>query len=189
MTGFADALKKLTDKTKGDLEKAARQAMFLGAQGVVMQSPVGNPELWAANAHAMYGRQTHNLWVEAINADLKGKKGRLRKLGQKKLKETYKLAAGKGYVGGRFRANWQFGVGSADTTTTEGTDANGNATLARLKGAIDGAKIGGTWIVSNSLPYAKRLEYGWSKQAPAGMVRLTAQELPDAIRAYVRGEL
>lgn len=189
MTGFADALKRLTDKAKGDVEKATRQAMFLGAQGVVLKSPVGNPELWAANAHAMYGRQTHNLWVEAINADLKGKKGRLRKLSRRKLKKMYKLAAGKGYVGGRFRANWQFGAGSADTTTTEDTDASGAATLARLKGAIDGAAIGGMWIVSNSLPYAKRLEYGWSKQAPGGMVRLTVQELPDAIRDYVRGAL
>lgn len=146
MTGLADAIKQLTDKAKGDVEMVARQAVFLGAQGLMLKSPVGNPTLW-------------------------------------------KSPAPKGYVGGRFRANWQFGVGTADTTTTEGTDANGNATLARLKGAIDGAKIGGVWYVTNSLPYAKRLEYGWSKQAPAGFVRLTAQELPDAIRAYVRGAL
>ncbi|CFO10931.1 Uncharacterised protein [Bordetella pertussis] len=30
--------------------------------------------------------------------------------------------------------------------------------------------------LSNSLPYAVPLENGWSKQAPQGMAKLTAQE-------------
>lgn len=132
MTGFADALKKLTDKAKGDLEAAARQAMFLGAQGVVMKSPVDT---------------------------------------------------------GRFRGNWQFGQGAPNTATTAATDKSGASTLGAIKSRIDAAELGGVWYVTNSLPYAKRLEYGWSKQAPAGFVRLTAQELPDAIRDYVRGAL
>ncbi|VEB42983.1 Uncharacterised protein [Chromobacterium violaceum] len=32
------------------------------------------------------------------------------------------------------------------------------------------------WLV-NPMPYAVKLEYGWSKQAPAGMVRLTLAEI------------
>lgn len=38
------------------------------------------------------------------------------------------------------------------------------------------------WI-SNNLPYAVRLEYGWSKQAPSGMVRVTLLELGAIVQA------
>lgn len=31
-------------------------------------------------------------------------------------------------------------------------------------------------MISNYLPYIMRLEYGWSRQAPAGMVRLAVEE-------------
>ncbi|WP_225784253.1 HK97 gp10 family phage protein [Xenophilus sp. Marseille-Q4582] len=90
---------------------------------------------------------------------------------------------------GRFRANWQFGAGNLNPATTDATDKGGMATLSRLQAEIGAAPIGGILWVSNSLPYAQRLEDGWSKQAPAGMVRLTVQELPGAVAAYVRGEL
>ena len=78
---------------------------------------------------------------------------------------------------GRFRANWQFGRGAFNPTTTEETDPGGSATQQRLMRAInEGVKLGQSDVVyiTNSLPYAFRLEYeGWSAQAPAGMVRVT----------------
>ena len=40
---------------------------------------------------------------------------------------------------------------------------------------------GGVTYLSNSLPYAVPLENGWSKQAPQGMVKLTAQEFPQYV--------
>lgn len=42
------------------------------------------------------------------------------------------------------------------------------------------------WI-NNSLPYAERLEFGYSKQAPAGMVRLTAAEMEAFMAQAVKG--
>lgn len=79
---------------------------------------------------------------------------------------------------GRFRANWNFSVGAPDYSTTESTDED--------RGAAEAAKaltlqIGTVVYLSNGLPYARRLEYGWSKQAPAGMVRLSVAD----IRAYI----
>lgn len=187
--GFAASIKAAVEKEKQRLVGITKKSMVFGAQGVILKSPVGNPEQWAINAHATYGRQTHNLFVDAINADLQPGEKKLQRMGQKKLKKTYKLAAGEGYVGGRFRANWQFGIGGANESTTESADAGGEATKAKLEASIDAASIGGVWYVTNSLPYAKRLEYGWSKQAPGGMVRLTRQEMPDAIRRYAKGAL
>lgn len=37
-------------------------------------------------------------------------------------------------------------------------------------------------VVSNDAEYAARVEYGWSKQAPHGMMRLTLLEIHDIIR-------
>lgn len=80
---------------------------------------------------------------------------------------------------GRFRANWNVGNGSIDYATSESTDKQGNTALKNSL-EINSIKINGQTIyITNSLPYAYRLEYeGWSKvKAPAGMVRVTLAEL------------
>ena len=74
---------------------------------------------------------------------------------------------------GRFRANWVPGINAVNTTTTEATDKQGDDTQEKIFAAIP--KPGGVFYITNSLPYARRLEYeGWSKQMPAGVVRITA---------------
>lgn len=99
--------------------------------------------------------------------------------------DLWKAKAPPGYVGGRFRANWTFGVGTADATTTEIIDPSGAATLARLQGQIAAAQVGTVWYLANSLAYAYRLEFeGWSSQAPAGFVRITAADLARRVEAY-----
>lgn len=45
--------------------------------------------------------------------------------------------------------------------------------------------IGRRFYISNSLPYAQKLEDGGSQQAPQGMVRLTAMEWPQVVRRAV----
>ncbi len=74
---------------------------------------------------------------------------------------------------GRFRSNWQCGIGAVNTTISEpaGSDAKGRTSVA-----LQGWQPGQTIYLTNSLPYAHRLEYGHSQQAPNGMVRLTVQE-------------
>lgn len=83
---------------------------------------------------------------------------------------------------GRFKGNWQCGIGAmnADTSAAPGSDAEG-----RTQAVLAGWKPGQTIWLTNSLPYARRLENGWSKQAPAGVVRLTVQAYSQALKRAV----
>lgn len=139
---FADQLQAFADKTKVKMETVVRKAALDLQGGVVLRSPVGNPDLWASKAPP-------------------------------------------GYVGGRFRANWMVGIGTknSDTVTTE--DKTGAVSLARVEPALANWEPGQAIILSNSLPYAYRLEYGWSDQAPGGMVRLTVQDWRDYVSKAV----
>ncbi len=86
---------------------------------------------------------------------------------------------------GRFRANWMTGYGSVNLTITTDTDKSGGATSGRIAQELAGWD-GESATISNSLPYAQRLEDGWSQQAAQGMVGLTVQRwqqyLGDALR-------
>lgn len=79
---------------------------------------------------------------------------------------------------GRFRSNWFVGVGGINGETTEQHDPSGSRTLGRISADVLSAPIDGRSIyLTNSLPYSIRLENGYSKQAPAGMVALTLTEI------------
>jgi hypothetical protein len=87
-----------------------------------------------------------------------------------------------GYVGGRFKANWQVGVGLINTDTSAQPDASGKDALGRGQGVVNSWKIQGKLYLTNSMPYAKRIEYEhWSQQAPAGVSRLAAMEFMQTI--------
>jgi len=72
---------------------------------------------------------------------------------------------------GSFRASWRvsFNIPREDVT-------NRDSPANPIRGASfrwpSGFKLGDTVIVSNNQPYAERLEYGWSKQAPLGILGL-----------------
>lgn len=75
---------------------------------------------------------------------------------------------------GRFKGAWQVGYRLPNTRTDAPADKNGGATIGRITSDIAAAKIGdGSIFLTNSLPYSIRLENGYSKQAPAGMVAIT----------------
>lgn len=86
---------------------------------------------------------------------------------------------------GRFRGNWQCGIGQANTGTGSGEDKSGSAVLLRTTTALQGWTAGQAILLTNSLPYAQRLEDGYSTQAPSGMVRLTVNEFQDEVRKAV----
>lgn len=100
-----------------------------------------------------------------------------------------------GYVGGRFRANWQLGVGTRPDGTLDAIDSGGLGSppaamdkalgeLGKLNESLD------TIYVVNNLPYAERLENGHStQQAPQGMVEITAAELRGAAAQIVKSAL
>ena len=183
MGSFTDQLNKAVAVAQGRIDEVAKTTVVLIAQQLVQRSPVGNPDLWKANALPAARRETYNTTVDAYNAETGSK---IKTKGVKNLRKSFPNTAGKGYTGGRFRANWQIGVGSMNATTTEDTDAGGSATLSRIGGAAAGLKPGQVVYVSNSVAYALRLETGWSKQAPAGIVRLTVASMPGIMTQHLK---
>ena len=89
-----------------------------------------------------------------------------------------------GYVGGRFRANWQYGSGGVNRATHEGIDKTGGPTIQKIVGSVGNRVLGEVHFITNSLPYANRLEEGWSwRQAPNGMVNVTILEFDPIVMA------
>lgn len=180
--GFAENLNALCQRAGDKAEEVVRKTALRLQSRMIAMSPVGNPDLWEINKGVIYRRETHNLFVDALNADADANGGkRTRRLGQKKLKQVYKLAAGQNYTGGRFKGNWQVGLGTQNESTDSPPDKDGIGAEGRAKVVLDGWKPGQTIWMTNALPYAKALEYGHSKQAPGGMVRLTVQEYSQAL--------
>lgn len=92
-----------------------------------------------------------------------------------------------GYVGGHFRANWDYGVGAAPLAEYDDIDASGAVSMQRILSGMEGAKmVGSIHYIANNLPYAERLENGWSRQAPHGMVAITAMKFQSIVAEAAR---
>lgn len=91
----------------------------------------------------------------------------------------------KGYVGGRFRGNWQLGVGDVPVGETRRIDPSGAATLGAIIAEIPTQAAGKVYWLANNVPYARRIEEGWSRQAPQGLVGRTAIEFPQMVEQAV----
>lgn len=76
---------------------------------------------------------------------------------------------------GRFRGNWQVQY-TLQPRTLGVVDRAGTTTIATATQDLSYLRLGETIYLVNHLPYAVPLEYGHSKQAPVGMVRLTVTE-------------
>jgi hypothetical protein len=80
-------------------------------------------------------------------------------------------------LSGRFRGNWQTTIGSPASGTLAVDDKSGNVATSAGQQALVSFQCGPSIFITNNLPYGRKLEYeGWSKQAPAGMVRITVAE-------------
>lgn len=175
---FSLDLKAFAEKAKGNAEVVIKKVAIDLLGAVVDRSPVGNPELWAANATATQ----YNNEVARLNAELRNDPANLTKAGRMKpgrlIKDGMDLTSGTGYVGGRFRGNWQVSFDLAKTGTLERIDSSGNDSKGDGIGVIQGftTQVGTIWMMNN-LPYSQRLEYGHSSQAPAGVVRISVLEV------------
>lgn len=74
---------------------------------------------------------------------------------------------------GAFKANWQVGIGSVPSPSNNAPDPSASSVKQALHTVANEGIGGKTVYVVNQKPYARRLEYGWSKQAPAGFVGVT----------------
>jgi hypothetical protein len=99
---------------------------------------------------------------------------------------------------GRARGNWQASIGAPAGGVLETADLDGNATIAKAQSSVIQAPGNVFWI-TNNLPYIGVLEFGqygnppgsangpktiggYSKQSPAGMVRVAIANLQADLR-------
>jgi hypothetical protein len=149
---FALDIQKFAQKCGKNADQVVRQTMFDLTTSIVERSPVGDPSQWEGwNEGGVKENQEHWLvktgWV------------------------------GEGYAGGRFRANWQLGIGSLPGGEINDRDKEGRKTIAKAHAMIPIKDAAGKiYYFTNNLPYAWPLEDGHSKQAPAGMVSLAKVE-------------
>lgn len=73
---------------------------------------------------------------------------------------------------GRFHGNWQTTGVTPATGLIAGVDPTGNKAVNSAATYITNSPNWDVFTLTNNLPYAQRLEYGWSKQAPVGFVRV-----------------
>lgn len=135
---FAAGLDKWHLKVVADTTKQIRQLAFVIDRELVRRTPVGNPELWAAN---------------------RGKKRGDRGF------------VGRNYTGGRARANWIPSLEVPSNEVVDQPDPTGAGTIAKVAQVTSKYRLGQRIIISNNLPYIRRLAYEHhSKQAPPGWV-------------------
>jgi hypothetical protein len=87
---------------------------------------------------------------------------------------------------GRFRANWICSLDQPIDATREEEDKSGSITIERADKVISSMLISQKVFLVNNLPYAYRLEHGWSQQAPRGMVEVAAQDFQGTVKRILK---
>lgn len=176
-SSFMASINAFIEKGKRNQELVVQKAGIKILNRLVTMSPVGNPELWAINNTAVSYNDAvfeHNEEMKKDSANLT-KTGRLKK--RARVTDGMEVKAPAGYTGGRFRGNWQVGLDVQPDGETGRIDKSGNMTMAVGNYMLEQFKVGTKAIYfTNNVPYAYRLEFGHSSQAPNGMVRITAEE-------------
>lgn len=92
-----------------------------------------------------------------------------------------------GYVPGALMANWNFSIGLIDETNGKPPNRDVAAGVERLKTALLPDVVDKDIYLVNAQPYVRRIEYeGWSTQAPAGFVRITAVQFDQFVNLAIQ---
>jgi hypothetical protein len=91
-----------------------------------------------------------------------------------------------GYTGGHFRANWQYSTSAPTHGYLPDIDKSGQVSIDRIRASLPEEAWGKVHYLVNNLPYGPRLETGWSKQAPGGMVGVTVVEFQGLMAQAVK---
>lgn len=86
----------------------------------------------------------------------------------------------KGYIGGTLRNSWHCAINSNVGVPIRGASKSGTDSLKSLS-SIQSYSLGDSVYLVNRAPYARRVEFGWSSQAPTGMVRISLAEVREVI--------
>lgn len=98
----------------------------------------------------------------------------------------WKSSPPKGYRPGTMVNSWHSSIGPIGAMTVRSPNTTGAASLANLA-AVAPFAPGKIFNFATPVPYARRIEFGWSSQAPAGMVRLTTARFQQIVKAAARG--
>ncbi len=203
---FALSLAEFAAQASEAIDASLREVIIEIGSSIIRMSPVGNPEIWAANvAHREANSRAaddYDFKVAVRNTLINLNESNFTKAGNlkrgvkyaKPLTKTERdqnfnvngLIAGRDYVGGRFRANWNFSIGSVDNSFRIHPDPTGTEATARLVAGVIEFKAGQTAFIVNNLPYAIPLEFGHSTQAPGGMVRVTVARFQQIVLEAIR---
>src|SRR5450830_25396 len=182
---FAENIRDFAERAQAGIDATIREIVIEIGSSVIRMSPVGNPEIWATNvAHRQANTRAaddYDFKVAVRNTIINLDESNFTKAGKLKRGVKYAkpltkaerdqnfnvngLVSGKGYVGGRFRGNWQFSVDAPAEGVLDQVDPSGNVTIAVLRTQVQSLTAGQTAYIVNNLPYGIPLEYGHSKQA------------------------
>ncbi|WP_349043385.1 hypothetical protein [Brucella melitensis] len=213
---FASRVADWADGVVEHHEEVVQMAAMTVFAMIIQRSPVGNPDLWQRNQQAVKERNRMSDLRSAMRDS--DTFGYATKRGTRRLKPGANIVAaparmsspvgpagprrprllkneqgvnpvGKGYVGGRFRGNWQVGLDFIPEEWLDVRDKSGSQTTQNMQRAVETFKVGTVnhiFFVNNS-PYGYPLEYeGHSRQAPAGMVRISCIQFEEAFRDALR---
>ena len=155
---FESELKKFSVIALGNSEKVFRGTFLSLTASVIKRSPVGNPDLWVAFD------KTKGAYVDYQSI----------------------RSVPEGYIGGRFRGNWQTDVNKPPSGEVDTISKTGAEPLAKAKIVAFTAKLEDSLYLVNNLPYAVPLENGSSTQAPHGMVKRTVAEFNREVEKQAR---
>lgn len=137
--GFSEEFASERERVIRAAQEVVKVAAIEMVNAAITISPVGNAELW------LYKHPT---------------RGYIDYLG-------YFGSAPDGYVGGRFRSNWfltQTVPSAKSTTEIKDESSMIGAYTQQILG-----KYSDSWVLTNNLPYAQRIDDGWSSQSPTGI--------------------
>lgn len=181
---FMRSINLFVDNAHADMEAVVKKTGFKILAQLVQMSPVGNPELWEVNQTAVSYNQAvfeHNEELRKDPNNLTPKKRQLKK--RVRVNDSMDIKAPPGYTGGRFRGNWQVTFDTPADGETGRIDKSGRMTVSMGNYVLEHFKVGMSAIYfTNNVPYAYSLEMGHSKQAPNGMVAITAQNVSQFFR-------
>lgn len=83
---------------------------------------------------------------------------------------------------GRFRGSHIVSIGDPVYTVTTELDPSGGNTLSRGSSALSGLEPYTQVFIQTNLPYAERLENGWSDQAPGGVYELSFISVSEVVK-------
>lgn len=125
-------------------------------------------------------------FIAEVNAFIKGTKKEIKLQAKAVMLETFsRVVLRTPVLTGRLRGSWQISINS-EPGENQGEDKQGGVVLSFVRGKLDSFDLGDMVYFYNYQPYARRIEYGYSKKAPRGMVRVTLGEMNAIVSEVTR---